>query len=530
MSYTYEFYMQMEDGVELYTAILLPEKGAKCPVIITRSPYEKKQSANLTEEGPYGKILQHCRGTGLSQGVCQAYRNERKDGLELLEWIRKQDFYNGEIFLYGGSYLSSVHFAYLGTGQKDIKGAFLAVQDCKRYNILYRNGFYKTGLHGGWVMGMYKRNEENVRRDYVPETLRTFPLAGITEHIFGERVDFIEEEFLHPDPADPFWQTPEGGSEYADCCNKCACPVLLSTAFYDIYTGGVFDMWKSLTPERKKQCFLVVTPFDHNYNPAPRTEDSPLPDFENGRLREVCPDLHRQFFDFCRGGEKPDFVTQGCLTYYRLFDKKWITSPELANAPLEKCFFLEKDRSLQTAPPPEDGSITYTYNPYAPAPFEGGVCNNFGGMKIQHEPNSRYDIISFVSAPLEEDLLCEGEMEVTLEVSSTAPDSCFYVRLDLVREGKALSLRDDIDSLCRVKKEYTPGEKCLLHYTFAPHAFRLFKGDCLRLDVSSSCVPYFQVHTNRKGLQALQTGADLCRNTVHTGNSFVKLYYKKPEE
>ena len=41
MSYTYEFYMQMEDGVELYTAVLLPEKGAKCPVIITRSPYEK---------------------------------------------------------------------------------------------------------------------------------------------------------------------------------------------------------------------------------------------------------------------------------------------------------------------------------------------------------------------------------------------------------------------------------------------------------------------------------------------------------
>ena len=525
--------MEMSDGVELYTVVQLPEKGIKCPVIITRTPYAQKKSMlaeMVGDDGPYGKIYQHCRGTGMSQGLCQPYLNERKDGLELLEWIRKQDFYNGELFLYGGSYLASVHFSYLGTDQKDIKGAYLVVQDCNRYNILYRNGFFKTGLHGGWVVGMYKRNEENVQRDYVPETLRTRPLSGITEHIFGHRVDFMEEEFLHPDPADPFWSTPAGGSEFLDCCNKCSCPILLATAFYDIYTEGVFDMWDSLTEERKKQCFLAVTPFDHNFNPAPRTAESPLPDFENGRLSEVCPDLSTQFFDYCRGGNAPDFVTPGNITYYRLFDKKWITAPALVNAAEEKYFYLTEDRSLQENAPQNGRGITYTYNPDAPAPFEGGVCNNFGGMQIQHKPNSRYDILSFVSAPLEEDLICEGKIEVELEVASTAPDTCFYVRLDLVRDEKALSLRDDIDSLCRVEKEYTPGEKRILHFTFGPHAFRLFKGDCLRLDVSSSCVPYDQVHSNRKGLQALQTGADICRNTVHMGKSFFKLYCRKPED
>ena len=145
-------------------------------------------------------------------------------------------------------------------------------------------------------------------------------------------------------------------------------------------------------------------------------------------------------------------------------------------------------------------------------------------MKVQSAPNSRYDIISFVSEPLTEEMICEGKIEVELHCSSPAPDTCFYVRLDYVRDGVALSLRDDIDSLCRVDKEYTPGEERTLRYVFAPHAFKLLPGDQLRLDVSSSCVPFFHVHTNRKGNQALQTGADISRNTIHTGQSLIRLF------
>ena len=68
----------------------------------------------------------------------------------------------------------------------------------------------------------------------------------------------------------------------------------------------------------------------------------------------------------------------------------------------------------------------------------------------------------------------------------------------------------------------------MLKFTFVEHSFQLQPGDQLRLDVSSSCVPHFQVHTNRKGLQADQTGADICRNTIVLGNSVLTMYFKKP--
>ena len=95
------------------------------------------------------------------------------------------------------------------------------------------------------------------------------------------------------------------------------------------------------------------------------------------------------------------------------------------------------------------------------------------------------------------------------------------------RPGPARSLpRDDIDSLCRVEKDYVPGTERVLRFRFIEHSFEIQPGDSLRLDISSSCVPHFQVHSNRKGLQCDQTGADPCRNTVITGKSVLTLRCK----
>lgn len=194
-------------------------------------------------------------------------------------------------------------------------------------------------------------------------------------------------------------------------------------------------------------------------------------------------------------------------------------------APDRRQFRLHADRTLKTEVQGSNG-ITYLYNPYAPASFKGGCCLNFGGMQIQDKPNSRYDIISFLSEPFEEKVLCEGKSTLELHCRSTAPDTCFYARLSLVRDGKALSLRDDIDSLCRMEKDYIPGTERVLKFIFSEHSFEIQPGNSLRLDISSSCMPYFQVHTNRKGLQTDQIGANPCWNTIVTGKSVLTIHCK----
>ena len=177
------------DGAELFTMVFLPEEQGKFPSVIMRSPYvdheehitEEKICANRLRdlmpwlENGYAVAFQHCRGRGKSSGDCIPYVYERADGLAMHDWIRQQSFYNGEIFLHGGSYTTSVHYV-TAPWADDIKGAVLEVQDTERYNCNYRNGFFKIGLHGGWYVNMYKKKSIR-QKNYTAESYNLLPLS-----------------------------------------------------------------------------------------------------------------------------------------------------------------------------------------------------------------------------------------------------------------------------------------------------------------------------------------------------------------
>jgi predicted acyl esterase len=85
-------------------------------------------------------------------------------------------------------------------------------------------------------------------------------------------------------------------------------------------------------------------------------------------------------------------------------------------------------------------------------------------------------------------------------------------------------LRDDITSISFQHPHYNPNETVELEFTLGHHSFLFEPGDKLRLDVSSSAYPLFHPHTNRKGLQAAQNGADIAVNTIVTGPSNIRFY------
>lgn len=526
-----EYSVAMRDGARLYTTVQLPEGASaadRLPIILRRNPYVSKDvnldSLRAADTHGYAVVEQHCRGCGRSDGDCIPYANERADGLDTLEWIRSLPFYGGEIYLFGISYLSSVHISYLDTNPADVKAAVLCVQDVERYNCVFRNGVSKIGLHGGWSVGMYKKNSiPDSAKSFTQDTFRTLPLSGVSRSVFGEYAPAFEEVWRHPRRDDPFWDTPEGGSEYRRAVSASRIPILLVTGFYDIYTQGLFEMWDSIPPDNRRRCAMVVTPFDHDFNPGTDAPAIPGCEFPGGRLREAAPTYDFDWFDHVRTGRPPRFAREGETVFYTLFENRWHSSPRLETGPRPLRMYLREDRSLGEASS-RPGRIDYVYNPFAPASFPGGVCNNFGGLKVQDPPNSRYDIVSFVSRPFESHAVFDGGIECELHVRSTAPDTCFYVRVDLVRDGVPLSLRDDIDTLGHAAPGYRPGDDAVIRFSMAPHSFAVRPGDSLRVDVSSSCMPHFIPHTNRAGLYCDQTGADIATNTILCGVSWVELH------
>lgn len=506
----------LNNNAELFTVICLPDDKGRYPTVIFRNPYADSEETLSEEEictkkaaeyvawieHGYAVVFQHCRGRGKSSGDCVPYIYEREDGLFLHQWIREQPFYNGELYLCGRSYTSSVHFV-TAPFADDVKGAVLEVQDCERYNCNYRNGFYKMGLHGGWYVNMYKK-KSNLKKSYTPDSYRMLPLSDFSKTVLGERAEDFDEILKHPDRNDAFWNTRYGGGEAHDAIKHANIPILLVTGFYDLYTGGVFDMWKGLDEDTKSKCALAVHPFEHGGTGV----NQPV-NFENGCLKNEFENYEIRWLDSVRGKNKQPFEC-GKITYYKLFADKWCC---------DDFYDAKKAYRIKLG----DGSVTYKYNPYAPASFKGGLSANIGGSAWQDAPNSRYDIISLYTEEFDEDVFVKGKIKAKLKVSSDCEDTCFYIRLSLCKSEGDYGLRDDINQISNFDVNYIPNSNLEMTFSFDEHAYVIRKGEKLRIDISSSAFPLYVPHTNQKGLFSTQTSAKIAENTVILDESYIEL-------
>jgi putative CocE/NonD family hydrolase len=141
--------------------------------------------------------------------------------------------------------------------------------------------------------------------------------------------------------------------------------------------------------------------------------------------------------------------------------------------------------------------------------------------------SERPDVVVFRSDPLDSHLEVTGTVEVKLWVSSTAPDTDFTAKLiDEIPPNPDYPLGFDLnlgDSILRTRyreglraqKLMTPGEVVPITITLYPTSNVFKRGHRIRVDVSSSNYPRFDVNPNTGeplGTSRRKRPAD---NTVH---------------
>ncbi len=232
-------------------------------------------------------------------------------------------------------------------------------------------------------------------------------------------------------------------------------------------------------------------------------------------------------------------------------------------------YYIHGDGILSFEPPTEETHTTYRFDPSDPVPSIGGNVSSlstlnslpsgiadpayvprsarihnvmepggfdqtespaFYGCKPPYLPlGSRRDILVYQSAPLETDMEITGPIEVKPWVSSSAPDTDFTAKLIDVYppnrwypNGYALNLTDSIMRLRYrngpKKQDFLPpGEIDQITITLYPTSNLFSAGHCVRLDISSSNFPRFDVNPNTGdpiGTERRRQGAD---NTVYHG-------------
>lgn len=521
-----EYMVPMRDGTLLHTRCMLPHENGRFPIIFSRSPYDDPacspdERTHAFEENAacagFAVVHQSCRGTALSEGCFVPFYSERSDGLDTLSWLRRQSFYDGEIYVHGESYMSYVHLSYLGTHQSDIKGAFLFVMPTDMYAGMSVNGIFKQDVLTPWFIQQYHNKQLDMRAVYshYPELTFTRPhYAALDSYYEGGCPEYAA--YLRGKSA---WHNPNHGpGEALDAMRNLDIPILLMEGWYDIYIGSGSHMWEELPAAVRQQSAMLVGPWQHSCRLDP---DCPIA-LPGG---ERPDDLLLNWFCHLHAGEELRCVRKGQVKYYTIGEGQWHFAPHMPCGTKSQTFYLCAESRLKAeAETPLERS--YRYDPADPTPFTGGA-NAFStvprGIVPDPPPNSRADILSFISEPLKEDMTLSGCVSFRLHVKSDCEDTAFFARLTVLKDGHYLPVQESITTLRRENPDYAPSSKACVTMTCDPACWRFHRGDRLRIDVSSACWPIYEAHGNVPGDTALQKEERIAFNTLFTGLSSVTL-------
>jgi putative CocE/NonD family hydrolase len=226
---------------------------------------------------------------------------------------------------------------------------------------------------------------------------------------------------------------------------------------------------------------------------------------------------------------------------------RWLTATDWPVPEAEPLvLYPQPDMSLAETAPPAGASLSYDYDPRHPVPTIGGSLTSgepifTGGGFDQVESDSffgcttpgmpliaRRDILSFETAPLEADTAVAGPVTVRLSVSTDAPDTDFTAKLvdvyppsDDYPRGYALNITDGIFRV-RYRNGYdrpilVASDEGAFEIEITPFSTaNLFaKGHRIRLDISSSNFPKYDINPNTGEPEGLSRRSRTATNTLH---------------
>ena len=571
--------MRARDGVMLATDIYYPASNGrraegKFPVILERTPYNKASPRSVTRGKYFARrgyvcTYQDVRGRFESEGEWYAFAKEAPDGYDAIEWLGTQPWSNGKVGTMGDSYAGSDQAAAATLNPPHLSTMIVAVGASSYYHssmrqngtleqrfLIYVFRMATTSREAAADPGL-KAALERIFADEMPEIVNQFPLkegATILSRLPSyERwaIDLV----THGDYDDYWKQRGYSPNEYYE--EHADVPTLYLGGWYDSYARNSCESYIALSKQKKSPQRLLMGPWTHGAYEVTYSGDVDFGaeahiDYDDLKLRwfdHYLKDMHTAAADwspvriFTMGTGDGTPGGDGRLNHggYWRSEPDW-PLPGTGFTP----FYLGGGGSLSTAIPERVGQppTTFTFDPEYPVPTIGGGISaadpimeagaydqrghpDFFGCDDNRPLNNRGDVITFQTPPLEQDVEVTGPVEMHLWAASSAIDTDFTAKLIDVNpssadypEGLAINITDSI-----IRARYrngwekpemlTPGEPCEYVFQLYPTSNVFRKGHRIRLDISSSNWPRFDVNPNTGGPLGLERRYQKADQTIY---------------
>jgi len=530
----------MRDGVHLVADVYRPEAPGPFPVLLERTPYNRRNAATgvLLASHGYIVVLQDTRGRYDSEGTFYPFRNEADDGYDTVEWAAALPGSNGRVGTFGGSYVGATQMLAATTAPPHLVSIFPYVTASQYYEgWTYQSGALMQWFTSTWASLLA---EDTLRRavhdrarwaDWVEER----PVAGyrlLDVPPPGDVAPYYRDWVAH-ETDDAYWQRWRVSDHYREM----GVQALHAGGWHDLFLKGTIENYRGLrekaaTPAARDGQHLLLGPWCHG-------ETSP-----EGKIGDVVfggsvvLDMDQAILDwsdFALNGAGNRYATSPRVRLFVMGENRWRDEDDfpLARA-RDTRFYLRStsspvgvsgDGGLGLDPPGEEPPARYVYDPADPVPTIGGrlCCGEVTkpGPYDQRPNEDRRDVLVFSTPPLDHDVEVTGFVRLELFASTSAVDTDFTALLaDVEPSGYARFLTDGI-----VRGRYrrsTERAEPLSPGTTETYSIdlwatsNLFKaGHRIRLYVSSSNFPRFDRNPNTGEDVATATGGVRAEQTVY---------------
>ncbi|MEU9826033.1 CocE/NonD family hydrolase [Micromonospora chersina] len=475
--------VRVRDGVTLRADHYAPDlPGAPC--VLIRTPYGRggpvRLLGRLLAERGYQVVIQSCRGTYGSGGEFAPLVHERDDGLDTLDWLRRQPWWTGAFGMFGASYQGFVQWAVAAEAADELRAMVAVVTASATRDSTYAGESFALDTVLTWAELLQAQTVPWLARQWelkrgqprLTRALAHLPLVEADRVATGVTVPFFQEWLRHHTPEADYWRTRIFGDRIAEV----RAPVAMVSGWQDIFLPAQLDDYARLRAAGARPR-LTVGPWTHG-----------SPGLLVAALREGLDWLDEHLAGRPAPGRAPVRVHVGGA------GGGWRDLPDWPPPAEPVRWHLHAGRMLAPAPPAGSAPDRFRYDPADPTPSLGGpllVAQRAGA--VDNRPvEARPDVLTYTSAPLAGAVEVVGPVRAEIHVRSELSYLDVFVRLcDVDRRGRSWNV---CDGLVRVAPGRFPRDASgvvRVPVTLWPAGHRFAPGHRLRVQVSGGAHPRY---------------------------------------
>jgi len=471
----------MPDGAILLANRYYPHRLGKRPTILICSVYNTRIGAandaisTATAEQGFNVVVVSSRGAYGSTGEYEPFLSERKDAPHIIEWLKHQEWFNGELCSEGASYLGYSQWPIARYAGSMLKAMSTQATGSNFHDMAYSGDALMLEVFLFWMTVDSGRNSRLASikavtggKQRAKQALH-LPLEELDTVLFGHENTFWREWLTHYLPEDSYWEQYDS----SDAVSLTTAPNHIFTGWHDFFLPPAIKDYNTMQNDGKAP-YLTIGPWTH-----PKAA-------QNGG-REGIIWLKTHMLNKREGlREAPVHIfVMGAANEWRDYSVWPPTDIKLQR------WYLQSEFGFSTDLPAVSDPDSYTYDPANPTPSIGGASTG-SPVKDNRALESRLDVLTYTSDVLNNDLELIGPVSGELFVKSSLQYTDFFVKIcDVDSSGKSLNVCDGIQRVFPERPFPQPDGIIKVTINLWPTAYRFGKGHQIRVQVSSGAFPRF---------------------------------------